>query len=398
MRFVANAESSYQSVDYTATLPMPLAPDRDALFLMDPERRNFFEQARSFYPNGEFVEHRPPFGGPTVLYEVRLSPADVASIQGINLSYFEGETWTGSPVQIEKHAAVSVDWPRAAPLSGPFSAEWNGVLNIERYGPHKFVLRAPSAAELYVDEELVARLDEETGPDPAGANGEATAALQLALGLHKLRLRAVGGRGPVTLSWQRPGEEERLVPSSALYVPPVASNGLLGHYYANGNWEGQPAFTRIDPQINLYFHDVPLPRPYTVEWRGKLAVPRDGEYRLGIESIDESELWIDGKLVAASPEPNQYDENAVALTAGLHDIRIRYVARTSYYHVNLYWTPPGQRAHAGAGRGAHPPAGQLRPSVRRGPRHIRRTAGGTDRGPSSQRNASPAGWAADGPL
>ena len=30
------------------------------------------------------------------------------------------------------------------------------------------------------------------------------------------------------------------------------------------------------------------------------------------------------------------------MTAGLHDIRIRYVARTSHYHVNLYWTVPGQ--------------------------------------------------------
>ena len=342
VRFVGNAESFYQSVDYTATLPMPLSPDRDALFLMDPDRRSFFEQARSFYPNGEFVEHKPPFGGPTVLYEARLRPADVASIQGINVAYFEGEAWTGSPVHVEKHAAVSVDWPRAAPLSGPFSAEWEGVLNIERYGPHKFVLRAPSVAELYVDEELVARLEEETDPDETSGNGEVSAALNLALGLHKLRLRAAGGHGPVTLSWQRPGEEERIVPSSALHVPPVASTGLLGRYYANGNWEGTPAFTRIDPQINLYFHDIPLPRPYTVEWRGKLVVPYDGEYRLGIESIDESELWIDGELVAASPEPNQYDEGAVTLTAGLHDIRIRYAARTSHYHVNLHWTPPGQ--------------------------------------------------------
>ena len=342
VRFVGNAESSYQSVDYTATLPMPLSPDRDALFLMDPDRRSFFEQARSFYPNGEFVEHKPPFGGPTVLYEIRLRPADVASIQGINVSYFEDEAWTGSPVHVEKHAAVSLVWPREAPLSGPFSAEWEGVLNIERYGPHKFVLRAPSVAELYIDEELVARLEGETDSDPTGENGEVSAALNLALGLHKLRLRAAGGHGPVTLSWQRPGEEERIVPSSALHVPPVASTGLLGRYYANGNWAGTPAFTRIDPQINLYFHDIPLPRPYTVEWRGKLVVPYDGEYRLGIESIDESELWIDGELVAASPEPNQYDEGAVTLTAGLHDIRIRYAARTSHYHVNLHWTPPGQ--------------------------------------------------------
>ena len=84
VRFVGDAESFYQSVDYTATLPMPLSPDRDALFLMDPERRSFFEQARSFYPNGAFVEHKPPFGGPTVLYEVRLRPADIALDSGNN--------------------------------------------------------------------------------------------------------------------------------------------------------------------------------------------------------------------------------------------------------------------------------------------------------------------------
>ena len=144
-------------------------------------------------------------------------------------------------------------------------------------------------------------IEEEAEPGPAGETGEASAALKLALGLHRLRLRAAGGHGPVTLSWQRPGEAERIVQSSALHVPPVASNGLLGRYYANGNWEEPAAFTRIDPQINLYFHDIPLPRPYTVEWRGKLAAPHDGEYRLGIESIDESELWIDGEPGRGKP-------------------------------------------------------------------------------------------------
>lgn len=342
VRFVGSSVPYYQAVKYTETLPMPLSPDRDALFLMDPERRDFFEQARSFYPNGEFVEHRPPFGGPTVLYEVRLSPSDIASIQGMNLSYFEGDGWTGNPVTVERHAFVSVDWPRESPLSGPYSAEWNGVLNIEQYGPHRLVLRAPAAAELYVDEELVASIEGGGNPDPEGVIGEGSAALKLAMGLHRLRIRAVGGDGAVTLSWQRPGEEEELVPTSALHVPPVSSSGLLGRYYANGNWQDPPAFTRIDPQINLYFHDIPLPRPYTVEWEGKLAIPDDGVYRLGIESIDESELWIDGESVAASPEPNQYDEDSITLTAGLHDIRIRYVARTSHYHVNLHWAPPGQ--------------------------------------------------------
>ena len=357
VRFVANAESSYQSVDYTATLPMSLSPDRNTLFLMDPERRNFFEQARSFYPSAEFIEHKPPFGGPTVLYEIRLSPADISSIQGMNLSYFEGEAWTGSPVKVERHSTVSVDWPRGAPLSIPFSAEWKGVLNIEEYGPHKFVLRAPAGAELYVDEDLVAQI--ETGAETAsvGDSGEVSAALKLAMGLHRLRIRAVGGQGPVSLSWQRPGEAEQIVPTSALHVPPVSSNGLLGRYYANGSWQEPAAFTRIDPQINLYFHDIPLPRPYTVEWEGKLAIPYDGVYRMGIESIDESELWIDGKEVAASPEPNQYDEDSIELTAGLHDIRIRYVARTSHYHVNLHWAPPGQERSQVQAEALIPPQG-----------------------------------------
>ena len=342
VRFVGSSVPYYRAVEYTDTLPMPLSPDRDALFLMDPDRRNFFEQARSFYPDAEFVEHKPPFGGPTVLYEIRLRPSDISSIQGMNLSYFEGAEWAGSPVKVERHPSILVDWPLEAPLSVPFSAEWNGVLNIEAYGPHKLVLRAPAGAELYVDEELVAQIEKGGESASAGDSGEATAALSLAMGLHKLRIRAAGGEGPVSLSWQRPGEEEQIVPTSALHVPPVSSNGLLGRYYANGNWQEPAAFTRIDPQINLYFHDIPLPRPYTVEWVGKLAVPFDGVYRMGIESIDESELWIDGKEIAASPEPNQYDEDSVELTAGLHDIRIRYVARTSHYHVNLHWAPPGQ--------------------------------------------------------
>lgn len=356
VRFVGDAESSYASVDYTASLPLPLSPDRGALFLMDPDRRNFVEQARRFYPDGTFVEHRPPFGGPVVLYEVRLRPEDTASVQGVELSYFAGEAWSGAPVRVERHAEVSVAWPGEAPLAGPFSAEWNGVLNIEQYGAHRFVLRAPAAAELYVDEELVARVGQGSAPDGAvgngegsgsedsgsEGNGEASAALRLALGLHKLRLRAVGGDGRVTLSWQRPGEAEGIVPSSALHVRPVESNGLLGRYYANGNWEGTPAFTRIDPQIALYFHDAPLPSPYTVEWEGKLVAPDAGVYRLGIESIDASELWVDGKRVAASIGANEYTEGVMTLTAGLHDIRIRYAARTSHHHVNLSWAPPGQ--------------------------------------------------------
>ena len=342
VRFLSDIEPTYQRIDTTAHLPLQASPQRDILILLDDQRRSFFEEARRYYPNAEFVEHKPPFGGPTVLYQIRLSPADLASIQGLNVSYFAGEEWSGPSVATEKHQTLSVEWPRDAPVAAPFSAEWSGVLSVGRYGPHKLVLRAPSRAELYVDEELVASAAAmET--EPTDGEGEAiVAALELAQGNHNLRIRAVSGEGPVTFSWQRPGEDEQIVPSSALNVPPVTNNGLLGRYYANGDWREPAAFTRIDPQINLYFHVIPLPRPYTVEWVGKIAIPQEGVYTLGIESIDESELLIDDEQVAASPEPNQYNENPVTLTAGLHDIRIRFADRTNYTHVNLYWAPPGQ--------------------------------------------------------
>ena len=116
VRFVDSSVPYYRAIKYTETLPMPLAPDRNALFLMDPERRNFFEQASTFYPNGEFIEHRPPFGGPPVLYEARLSPGDISSIQGVDVAYYEGEGWSGSPLQVERHATVSVNWPGDAPV------------------------------------------------------------------------------------------------------------------------------------------------------------------------------------------------------------------------------------------------------------------------------------------
>jgi hypothetical protein len=121
----------------------------------------------------------------------------------------------------------------------------------------------------------------------------------------------------------------------------VSGNGLLGRYFANGAWEAPAALARIDPMLSLYFHVIPLPRPYTVEWSGKIAIPADGFYSFGLESIDESQLWIDEQPVVAATEHNVYAEGMVELAAGLHDIRIRYADRTDHSHINFYWTPPG---------------------------------------------------------
>lgn len=165
----------------------------------------------------------------------------------------------------------------------------------------------------------------------------------LAQGNHTIRVRAVGTNAPFSLAWRPPDRGPEIVPATALYVPPVTSNGLLGHFYANRQWQPPAALSRIDPQLNLYFHVTPLPRPYTVEWSGKIAIPQSGLYQFGLESIDEATLWIGEQEVTASTRPNELATGGIELATGLHDIRVRYTDRTDHTHINLYWTPPGGR-------------------------------------------------------
>ncbi|MGZ9221940.1 MAG: PA14 domain-containing protein, partial [Anaerolineales bacterium] len=119
------------------------------------------------------------------------------------------------------------------------------------------------------------------------------------------------------------------------------NNGLLGAYYPSPDWSGDPAFMQIDPEIAYYFHIIPLPRPYTVEWTGKLLAPTAGEYRFALDSVDGSQLTLDGLVVVDNPNGRTTIENVTSLTEGWHDIRVRFSDRTSATQIYLYWTPPG---------------------------------------------------------
>jgi sugar lactone lactonase YvrE len=220
------------------------------------------------------------------------------------------------------------------------------VLYAPYYGPYLLQLEAPAEAQLYLDENLLL--------DGAGVMAQE---VTLAKGNHALRVRAVGAEGRLRLQWRPPGGEETVVPTWALYRPPVTNNGLLGTYYQNLDWAAPPALAQIVPSLSLYFHITPLPRPYTVEWQGVISIPHAGLYAFGLESIDDSHLYIDGRLVVEATEPNVYREGSVELAAGFHDIRLRYTDRSSHSHINLYWTPPGQGLQIVPSQNLYPPQG-----------------------------------------
>ncbi|MEM7127722.1 MAG: PA14 domain-containing protein [Chloroflexota bacterium] len=347
MGYVARDAKPFKRLETTDHLPMPWPQEGNVLMIMNAESRSLFDEAKRFYPDATFEEVQPPFGGPTVVYKALLQESDIGSIQGLTGFYYPNDDWSGEPTITRKDTMIAFDWGAEPPLTDAYSVEWRGVLRVEHFGQHQLILQAPAEAELYIGEELILEADGE----------QETAGLILAEGNHSIRLRAVGGPGGMTLAWRPPDRTYEVIPARALYVPPVTSNGLLGDYYANGDWEGQPTLSRIDAHFNLYFHVTPLKRPYTVEWRGKIGIPMSGLYTFGLESIDESILTIDGQEVIANFVRNHYQQGRIELEQGLHDIQLRFADRTDHTHVNFYWTPPGGRQQIVPAEVLFPPQG-----------------------------------------
>jgi streptogramin lyase/4-amino-4-deoxy-L-arabinose transferase-like glycosyltransferase len=328
VRFLAQGVQ-YRRVETNMTLPLLREMPDGMLLILDGERRLLFEEARRLYPNAQSQEINSPFGGPSVVYVNKVSPGDLQSIQGLTASYRRAEI----DAFIRKDVAIDFTWPEDAPVALPFETVWSGVLAANTYGPYQFFVEAPGRLELRIGETVVISGN---ASEVEGLGG----GIMLARGHHTISLSAQGGEGRIRLVWQPPDGPPATVPSWALYVPPVQSNGLLGRYFGNGEWSGEPAFAQIDPRLSVYFHVPTLARPYTVEWSGKLAIPEGGRYDFALHSIDESSLLIDGVEVVQAIR-NQMAVGGVELEAGLHDIIVRYADRTDHTFINLSWRPPG---------------------------------------------------------
>jgi 4-amino-4-deoxy-L-arabinose transferase-like glycosyltransferase len=327
VRFLAGNITNYQRWTNSDRLPLVRADmNRGAVMLFDGTLLSAYNDARRFYPNAEFIEHHAPAGGGTVLYEVIVAPEDLQAISGVVAHYFEGNAVEGKPVKEEILTQAAVDWTGTQPLPGTFTADLRSTLYATEYGQYRFSVHGAPGSVLWIDEFPVS--DE---------------ALTLARGNHALRLQVPGGQSKIELWWQPPDTaQEEPVPGAYLFRPPVTNSGLLGAYYPSPDWSGDPAFMQIDPEIAFYFHIIPLPRPYTVEWTGKLFAPAAGEYHFALNSVDGSQLMLDDQLVVDNPNGHTTVENITSLTEGWHDVTVRFSDQTSATQIYLYWTPPGK--------------------------------------------------------
>jgi DNA-binding beta-propeller fold protein YncE len=334
VRFIAPADPT-RSVRKTMPLPDPLPArepaNRPVVYFIHPDVVWVYDLARQLYLSAHFEELPADSDFSPAVYVVELRPSDVAGVQGLDFRYWAGDDWDGTatPIASGHSPVLDVSWPDDKSPALPFVAEWSGVLYAPAYGQYTLAVEAPGRVALTLDGETV-----------EGSGTLSTTPL-LALGNHSLRLRAAGGRGSVRLTWQPATGEPGVVPQWALYRLPVTAHGLLGKYYPNPDWQGTPSMERVDPLLDAYFHLTPLPRPYSVEWTGALEAPYSGVYSLGLRSVDQSQLYLDGQLLVDATQPNEITQTLVTLQAGLHDLRITFRDQTSRTRIHLYWARPG---------------------------------------------------------
>lgn len=325
--FLAPSYKPQLKFDPVGTLPIRDA--EGATIFLEGEQLRKLDMVRRMYPGAQVDQLRFQGGGPTVLYTVRVPPEQVASVEGVMARYWAGGQPNGEPLTTAKLPAIDGAVPS---LPTPYYAEMKGTLVVPDYGGYTLRLEAPAAVKLRLDEtELLA--------------GGGETSIVLPRGNHALTVAGtVDTPTPIRLLWRPPnGGNLAPVPPSALFTDPVNSNGLLGTYYAGPSWSGQPALQQIDPTLQIRIHILPLPRPYTVEWKGKIYVPTDGPYRFGTESRDGSWLFVDERMIVDNGKgTGDYVEGSLTLTAGFHDIRIRFLDRTGNTFINTYWTPPGR--------------------------------------------------------
>jgi hypothetical protein len=328
IRFMVRDRTNLLLFHDMRTLPVRELVDRDIIYLLDDLQRVWVPYLRHYYPRGTLREVKDPFGLNVTLFQAyAVSKDEVNGILGLVGQYHQLE---GEGTLMRHDSQVSFDWrEREPPLEPPFEVIWSGMLFIPQTNTHTIGVEATGPFTLQVDYAPVLE-----------GRGDLNCSLQLARGFHAIELKhRQYERGKIELYWVRGGKREP-IPRMALCTVPPMEEGLLASYYRGSDWSGPPEFVRVDPVISFRWHPDPLPTPWSVEWRGKILIPKGGEYRFGTHSNDYSAVHINGRVVVENPG-QAYREGKVRLEAGKHEIRVRYRETIQYSELRFYWMPPG---------------------------------------------------------
>lgn len=143
----------------------------------------------------------------SVLVVVALAPAAAAALRppgALHATYVPD--FAGARPRLRRDAALDFDWPRDAPVLGPFRAVWRGALRVERAGHYALRLEGEGEHSFHLDGREL-----HTASAPSGAS------VSLSAGDHALVLvsRPALHAPLLRLLWRPPGAAEGPVPAAA---------------------------------------------------------------------------------------------------------------------------------------------------------------------------------------
>lgn len=303
IRFLDPDLSPDRAKRFDWALDIPASTSNDTVYLLDQTKGPFQSWLRSVYPDAAFKDFGPPLQqDPIIAYEAVVPKDQVEALQGIQATY----TPDGAPAVNVREPSLVLNWTTAAPVALPSAAKWAGVLRAPEYRDYTLTFEVPGSARISLDGIVVTE-----GVGMLSYTG------RLYKGEHTLTIDArVERLGTIGLSWD--GEP---IPPSAFLTYPLQGHGLLGSFYQNENWEGDPKLVELDPLIGLHVHselDV-VGRPFTAAWAGFLDVPVAGDYAFELDAVEEGSLQIDGQTVPATPGSGK----TVPMEQGRHQIEVR---------------------------------------------------------------------------
>jgi sugar lactone lactonase YvrE len=325
-KFLAPEVPPAQNYPGEWAIPLDTPPGRNLAFIIDPPTAGDFARLVRLYPHAQFNILRAPSDSQPLQYTAFIAAADNEALHGVRVRFYAPDAPAGAaPLSERVEPAINHTWAANDPQP-PFRVRYEATLRLPRSSTARLHLAGdPAGARVTVDG---------FAADPPRLLGA---------GLHTLlvetTVRSLGEQTRLLLSLD--GDESEVAPTM-LFKPQVVPHGLTGYYRRGADFSTPPSMVRIDPVISFYFHERPLERPYTVEWRGKLFIPSDGSYALGLEQISKSSLEIDGRLVIENASDNSYQESQLPLTRGFHDIRVLFQDLANYSHVYLWWAPPNR--------------------------------------------------------
>ncbi|MBN2167127.1 MAG: glycoside hydrolase family 3 C-terminal domain-containing protein [Marinilabiliaceae bacterium] len=127
--------------------------------------------------------------------------------------------------------------------------------------------------------------------------------------------------------------------------------GLMGRYYNNTNFSGEPVLTRVDDIIDFSWQYAPISKElidtFSIRWTGYLVPPTNGIYELGLFAKRGMTIKIDGKEISIGKGSNhhpKYATNRLTLEKGKkYLIEIEFFSDETNAQASLLWAMPEKK-------------------------------------------------------